>query len=109
MMAAWSLPVKEWDALEQQRFGTSNAAVFRRAMIILMSATGRSRTSLANDLGCTVGTVDVARQRYRHSRPDGLNPAKPTRRVSRATTEFRVALRKAVETAPQALGYGFSL
>jgi transposase len=109
MMAAWSLSDKEWDALDQLRFGTSNVAVFRNATIILMSATGRSKTSIANDLGCSAGTVDIARQRYRQSGPEGLIPGKPTGRVSRATPEYRAALRKAVETPPQDLGYGFSV
>ena len=84
-MAAWSLSEKEWDALDRLRFGTSNAAVFRNATIILMSATGRSKTSIANDLGCSVGTVDIARRRYRQSGSEGLIPGKPIGRVSRAT------------------------
>jgi hypothetical protein len=41
-------------------------AVFRNATIILLSATGRSKKSIANDLECSIGTEDMACQRYRH-------------------------------------------
>jgi hypothetical protein len=88
-MAAWSLSDNEWDALDQLRFSTSDAAVFRNATIILMSAVGRSKASIAYDLGCSIGTVDIARQRYRQN---GLIPGKPSGLVSRATPEYRVTL-----------------
>jgi transposase len=108
-MAAWRLTDKEWDALDRLRFSTTDAAVFRNATIILMSAVGRSKASIAYDLGCSIGTVDIARRRYRQSGPDGLIPGKPSGRVSRATPEYRAALRTAIETRPQDLGYGFSV
>ena len=108
-MAAWSLTDKEWDALDRLRFSTTDAAVFRNATIILMSAVGRSKASIAHDLGCSIGTVDIARKRYRESGPEGLIPGKPSGRASRATPEYRAALRRAVETLPQDLGYGFSV
>jgi len=108
-MAAWSLSDKEWDALDNLRFTTTDAAVFRNATIILMSVAGRSKASIAYDLGCSVGTVDIARKRYRAIGLDGLIPGKPPGRDSRATPEYRAALRAAVETSPQDLGYGFSV
>ena len=108
-MAAWSLTDKEWDALDRLRFSTTDAVVFRNATIILMSATGRSKASIAYDLGCSIGTVDIARHRDRQSGPDGLIPVKPPGRVSRATPDYRAALRTAIETPPQDLGYGFSV
>ena len=108
-MAAWSLSDDEWDALDQLRFSTSDAAVFRNATIILMSAVGRSKASIAYDLGCSIGTVDISRQRYRQNGLKGLIPGKPSGRVSRATPAYRVALRRAIKTPPQDLGYGFSV
>jgi len=108
-MAAWSLTDKEWDALDQLRFSTTDATVFRNATIILMSATGRSKALIAHDLGCSVGTVDIMRKRYRQDGLDGLIPSKPPGRPSRATPEYRAALRTAIETPPQDLGYGFSV
>jgi len=69
----------------------------------------RHRTTNAYDLGCSIGTVDIARQRYRRSGPDGLIPGKPPGRVSQATAAYRAALRAAIETPPQDLGYGFSV
>jgi hypothetical protein len=50
---------KEWDALDQLTFGPSEAKIFARPKIILMSATARSKTSIANDRRCSVGTVDI--------------------------------------------------
>ena len=38
----------------------------------------------------------------------GLLPVKPPGRPSRATPEFRAAMAEAVQTPPQALGYGFT-
>ena len=108
-MAAWSLSDKEWDALDRVRFGTTDAAVFRNATIILMSAAGCSKASIALDLRCSVGTVDIMRKRYRQHGVDGLTRGKPPGRTSRATPEYRAALRTAINTPPQELGYGFSV
>jgi transposase len=91
------------------RFSTSDKALFRNATIILMSAAGRSKPEIANVLGCSVGTVDIIRRRYREQGVAGLAKGKPPGRASRATAEYRVALQKAVETPPQSLGYGFSV
>lgn len=108
-MASWKLTDKHWEALDDLRFSTGDKALFRNATIILMSAAGRSKPSIANDLGCSVGTVDIVRRRYRGQGLAGLAKGKPPGRTSRATPEYRAALRKAVETPPQSLGYGFSV
>jgi transposase len=108
-MAAWRLSNKSWDALDNLRFSTADATVFRNTTIILMSVVGRSKASIAHDLGSSVGTVDIIRRRYRRDGLDGLIPEKPPARTSRATPEYRAALRTAVNTPPQELGYGFSV
>lgn len=108
-MAAWKLSNKEWDALDELRFGTADAAVFRNATIILMSGVGRSKTSIAHDLGCSTSTVDIMRRRYRQQGLPGLVPGKPPGRTSRATPAYCAALRSALQTPPQQLGYGFSV
>lgn len=108
-MSAWKLSGKEWDALDELRFSTSDAAVFRNATILLMSAAGRSQPSIAHDLGCSIGTVDNIRKHYRQRGPQGLVPAKPPGRTSRATPEYRGTLQAAIQTPPQQLGYGFSV
>jgi transposase len=53
--------------------------------------------------------VDNIRKAYRLPGLEGLIPRKPPGRPSRATPEYRAALRSAVQTAPQELGYGFSV
>jgi transposase len=108
-MAAWTLSDKHWDALDNFRFGTADATVFRNATIILMSAVGRSKFSIAHDLGCCPATVDNVRRRYRQDGLAGLQPIKPTGRPSAATPLYRKTLRETVNTPPQSLGYGFSV
>jgi putative transposase len=99
----------EWDALDHLRFGTTDAEVFRNATMILMTSVGRSKTSIAQDLGCSPGTVDNVRKRYRDRGLEGLKRRKPPGPKPRATTEYRAALRVAVQTPPQTLGFGFSV
>lgn len=108
-MLNWKLTDKQWEALDDLRFSTSDKALFRNATIILMSAAGRSKPEIAHDLGCSIGTVDIIRRRYRDQDLAGLAKGKPPGRVSRATPAYRAALRKAAETPPQSLGYGFSV
>jgi transposase len=108
-MAAWTLSDKEWDALDDVRFATTDKAVFRNATIILMSGVGRSKSSIAQDLGCSPATVDNIRKHYRAHGLSGLCPRKPPGRKSAATREYREALRTTVSTPPQSLGYGFSV
>jgi transposase len=108
-MARWKLTDKEWDALDALRFSTTDVTVFRNATLILMSGAGHSRASLAKELGCCPATVDNVRKRYREQGLAGLVPRKSTGRRSRATPKYRAALRRAVQTQPQTLGYGFSV
>jgi transposase len=108
-MAAWDLDDSAWDALDELRFSTNDADVFRNATMILMTGVGRSKFDIAEDLGCSAATVDNVRKRYRERGLEGLQRRKPPGRMSRATPEYRAALRKAVETPPQSLGYGFSV
>lgn len=108
-MSRWDLSEQEWAALDRMRFTTTEAAVFRNVTIILMTAVGRTKASIAHDLGCSPATVDNVRQRYRQKGREGLRRRPSPGRPSRATVEYRVALRQVVQTAPQQLGYGFSV
>jgi transposase len=108
-MAGWKLTDEQWDALDEFRFSTTEVAVFRNATIILMSGVGRSKQSIAEDLGCSPATVDNVRRQYREQGLRGLVPRTSTGRPSRATPAYRAALREAVQTPPQSLGYGFSV
>jgi len=108
-MARWKLTDREWDALDALRFSTADVTVFRNATAILMSGVGRSKADIAKELGCCPATVDNIRKRYREQGLAGLTPGKSTGRRSRATPKYRAALRRAVQTQPQTLGYGFSV
>ena len=95
-------------ALERLRSETGRADVLRNALIVLLSAEGRSKAELSRDLGCSTSTIDRARRRYRQRGVDGLLPVKPPGRPSRATPAFLAAMAEAVQASPPALGYGFS-
>ena len=108
-MTRWKLTDAQWDALDKLRFSTTDAEVFRNGTVILMTAVGRSKQSIAADLGCSPGTVDNVRKRYRERGLAGLKRRKPPGPTPRATAEYRTALRQAAETPPQTLGFGFSV
>jgi transposase len=101
----------EWEALDRLRFSTTSKVLFRNATIILMSdvAVGRTKASIAHDLGCSVATVDFVRARYRAEGLNGLHAKKRVGRPSRATPEYRAALCTTLTTPPGSLGYGFSV
>jgi transposase len=107
-MSGWELSTQEWEALDRMRFATTEAALFRNVTIILMTAAGRTKASIARDLGCSPATVDNIRARYQAQGREGLRRNKSPGRPSRATVEYRAALRQAIQTPPQHLGYGFS-
>jgi transposase len=107
-MSRWELSTQEGEALDRMRFATTEAALFRNVTIILMTAAGRTKTSIARDLGCSSATVDNIRSRYQEQGREGLRRRKSPGRPSRATAEYRAALRRTVLTPPQQLGYGFS-
>jgi transposase len=108
-MVAWKLSDEQWDEVDEFRSSTRDARVFRNATIILMSSVGRSKSQIAETLGCSPATVDNMRAAYRRDGVSGLTPSSPPGRTSRATTEYRAAIKKTVATQPQDLGYGFSV
>jgi transposase len=107
-MARLVLSDVERESLERLRSDTDQALVFRNATAILQTAEGRSKAELSRVLGCSISTIDRIRRAYRRERLAGLLPVKPPGRPSRATAAFRAAMAEAVQTPPQALGYGFS-
>ena len=107
-MSRWELSAQEWEALDRMRFATTEAALFRNVTIILMTAAGRTKASIAHDLGCSPATVDNIRHRYQQQGREGLRRRPSPGRPARATVEYRAALRRTVPTPPQQLGYGFS-
>lgn len=108
-MAAWKLTMEEWDAVDEFRFGTRDASEFRNALIILKSASGESKAVIAQDLRCSVATVDIMRRQYRASGVEGLRRRSPPGRPSRADQRFIKTLKRVLDTPPQDLGYGFNV
>jgi transposase len=98
----------QWDQLNHVRMGTALADVFRNCTIILMSAVGRSKASISNDLGCCTDTVARIRRLYREGGAKALLPIKPPGRPCRATPAFITRMKQTVQTNPLTLGYGFS-
>jgi transposase len=99
---------EQFDALDQLRFSTDSAELFRNCLIILRSHAGCSIEQIADFLGCATATVKRVRRLYRQGGIDALHPRDSPGRPSRATAQFRSQLRQAVKTCPLTLGYGFA-
>ena len=99
----------QWDELDNLRFRTQSADVFRNCLIVLKSDLGESKASIASQLGCAPDTVARVRRLYRAGGATALQPVKPPGRKTRATTEFIAKMKEVVGTNPLTLGYGFSL
>jgi transposase len=102
------LTEKQWDELDNLRFRTPSADVFRNCLIILMSNSRDTIATIAGHIGCGTDTVVRIRRLYRKGGIRALYPIKPPGRPSRATPEFLQKMREAVRTNPLTLGYGFS-
>ena len=99
---------EQWDELDRLRFSTSSADLFRNCLIILMSHSRDTVGSIAQRIGCSRDTVLRIRRLYRGGGAAALRPIKPPGRPGRATLKFIQAMKQAVQTPPQTLGYGFS-
>jgi transposase len=102
------LTEKQWDELDNLRFRTPSADVFRNCLIILMSNSRDTIATIARYIGCGTDTVVRIRRLYRKDGIKALYPIKPPGRPSRASPEFLQKMREAVRTNPLTLGYGFS-
>jgi transposase len=99
---------EQFDALDRLRFSTHSADVFRNCLILLRSHAGCSIAHIADFLGCSADTVKRVRRLYRQGGIDALHPRDSPGRTSRATDDFRAALRQLTQTSPLTLGYGFA-
>ncbi len=110
MPSTWRnwLSDEQIDALDTLRLKARSASVFRNGTIILMSDAGRSKTSIAEDLGCGTATVERVRRLYKTMGILGLIPIKPPGRPSRLSEALREPMLEAIQTDPRELGYGFT-
>ncbi len=110
MPSTWRkrLSDEQIDVLDTLRMKTLRAAVFRNCTMILMSDAGRSKDSIAEDLGCGTATVERVRRLYKTLGIGGLTPIKPPGRPSRLSEALREPVLEAVQTDPRTLGYGFT-
>lgn len=109
MARALKLSDREHDRLDTLRITTDHPDVFRNATIILMTADGHSKFTIAHTLGCCPSTVDRVRGLYREKGLLGLRPIKPPGRPPKTTAAYRRALRKTVESDPRSFGYAFAV
>lgn len=103
------LSFAEREALDDLRFRTSSADVFRNCLILLLSDSRDTIASIARRLGCGTDTVVRIRRLYRMGGIGALHPTKPPGRRSRATPAFLKKMKQTVDTCPMKLGYGFSV
>jgi transposase len=106
-MATWKLTDEERLALDALRRSTADERVVRNVDVILLSGQGRSKEWLADEFGCSLGTVMNIRRGYRLGGLAGLKPRPRPGRRSRATPYYRALLRQVAQTPPQHLGYPF--
>jgi transposase len=99
---------RQWDELDQLRFTTASADVFRNGLIVLKADSAETIAPIAEQLGCAAETVKRVRRLYRHGGIEALRPRHSLGRPSKVTPAFLQALRQAVTTSPLTLGYGFS-
>jgi transposase len=102
------LTPEQLDRIDLLRLKTLSKDVFRNCLILTMSHFGDTIGQIAERLGCSTETVVRIRREYRSRGIDALKPEKPPGRPSRATRGFIAAMKEAVDTNPQDLGYGFS-
>ena len=102
------LTEQQWDELDRVRLTTDSADVFRNCLIILMSDSRDTIATIAQRLGCGTDTVVRIRRLYRKGGVKALRPIKPPGRPCRATPAFIAQMKRAVQTNPLTLGYGFS-
>lgn len=96
------------DELDRHRMRATSADVFRNCLIILFSDSRDTIPSIARRLGCGTDTVNRVRRLYRKGGIQALYPIKPPGRPPRATAAFLREMKRAVQTNPRMLGYGFS-
>ena len=96
------------DELDGHRLRATSADVFRNCLIILFSDSRDTIASIAKRLGCATDTVNRVRRLYRQGGVQALYPIKPPGRPPRATPAFLREMKRAVQTNPLTLGYGFS-
>ena len=96
------------DELDRHRMRATSADVFRNCLIILLSDSRDTIPSIARRLGCGTDTVNRIRRLYRQGGVQALYPIKPSGRIPRATPAFLREMKRAVQTNPLKLGYGFS-
>jgi transposase len=99
---------EELNQVDLLHFNTTWADIFRNCVIIVMTHFGDTIAEIAERLGCGTESVVRIRREYRHRGLAALKPQKPPGRPSRATLGFIEAMKEAVASNPQDLGYGFS-
>lgn len=103
-----NLSEAQWDELDRLRFATRSAEVFRNCLIVLMSDSSDTIPIIAKRIGCGTDTVVRVRRLYRQGGVKALTPIKPPGRPSRANPAYIAEMKRAAQTNPRDLGYGFS-
>lgn len=99
----------QWSELDRLRLTNSSKTVYRNCLIILLSDSRQTIAAIARQVGCGTDTVARMRRLYRNGGAPALIPGKSPGRPSRTTAAYRKALRKAAQTSPLKLGYGFTI
>jgi|SRR5882757_6581474 len=103
--------LKPWEArqLRQLRDHATKARVLKRAMCLLLSATGERATAIAAITGLSLGSISNIRRRWQRHRLRCVTDKPRSGRPSLITAKYRRELRGALLKGPLALGYVFTV
>lgn len=99
----------EFRRLRELRDHAASARVVKRAMCLLLSASGRRRSDIAGVTGLSPRAVSAIRRRWRRRRLRSLTDKPRCGRPPRVTAEYRRELRLALRKGPRACGLVFTV
>jgi transposase len=99
-----------WEArrLRQLRDHAPSARIVRRAMCLLLSATGETARAIARVTGLSPDAVTDVRRRWRRRRLRSVTDRPRSGRPPTVTNAYRRELRRALRSGPRPFGYVFT-
>ena len=95
--------------LRQLRGHAPSARVIKRAMCLLLSASGERAAAIRRVTGLSLDAISDIRRRWRRRRLGPLSDGPRSGRPTRVTGRYRRELRRALRRGPLACGYVFTV
>ena len=103
--------LQPWESrrLRGLRDHATSARVVKRAMCLLLSASGRRASDIASLTGLSPRAVSAIRRRWRRRRLRSVTDRPRSGRPPRVTAAYRRELRRALRKGPRACGFVFTV